>query len=400
MFGRTCSLCGGKLDGNLRCRECGLDNTQSFEYYSKNGSHEGVSLTHVHEEDGSVHEAGNASVFRRQKASNKPNQPRRKSLQEQTYEQRGEPGQGREYGQTADPASGKVFRKRTDKDAGSSAAKDWQEWQGVGNRKKPKKKAGCLVWFIILFVIFECIGFAGSLFDDMFDDWDSDYSSYDWDDSDYDYDPYANLYEEIGEGEEYTITLDDGFYIVGENIPAGYYEAECEEDWGCVAVTDPNHEINFTTSAEDFYSYMDDIRLFDGALVEINTGTEATITLTTENAQDVDQLGGIENPNTKEYVLSIGEDEQAVAGIDFEPGVYDVSSDDMEVDLVVETEEGDEYDAELTLGDDLSRVRRNIYLPKGATLESPYGTSKFTLTPSEKVSTTDYMDYYNTYYFY
>lgn len=53
---KTCSLCGGKLDANMRCIFCGLDNTKNDDMYkhlvNQNDCGEGP-LTHVHTESGS-----------------------------------------------------------------------------------------------------------------------------------------------------------------------------------------------------------------------------------------------------------------------------------------------------------------------------------------------------------
>lgn len=52
-FGRRCSLCGGKLDSQLRCMECGLDNTKNDEMYRgmlNRNKCDGEPLTHVHDE--------------------------------------------------------------------------------------------------------------------------------------------------------------------------------------------------------------------------------------------------------------------------------------------------------------------------------------------------------------
>ena len=47
---RRCSLCGGKLNGNI-CTECGLDNSKNDDQYVTlgNSGHE-ESLTHIHTE--------------------------------------------------------------------------------------------------------------------------------------------------------------------------------------------------------------------------------------------------------------------------------------------------------------------------------------------------------------
>ena len=52
LFRRECSLCGGKLDSNNICVECGLDNSKSDENYISAGKthHDSEALTHVHTE--------------------------------------------------------------------------------------------------------------------------------------------------------------------------------------------------------------------------------------------------------------------------------------------------------------------------------------------------------------
>ena len=48
-FRERCSLCGGKLDSNNICTECGLDNNKSEKHYHVNQSScDGQPLTHVH----------------------------------------------------------------------------------------------------------------------------------------------------------------------------------------------------------------------------------------------------------------------------------------------------------------------------------------------------------------
>ena len=53
LFGNKCSLCGGRLDSNKRCIECGLDNTKNDDRYKgmmNRNVCDGEPLTHVHEE--------------------------------------------------------------------------------------------------------------------------------------------------------------------------------------------------------------------------------------------------------------------------------------------------------------------------------------------------------------
>ena len=53
LFEKRCSLCGGRLDSNKRCIECGLDNTKNDSMYrgmTNRNNCDGEPLTHVHEE--------------------------------------------------------------------------------------------------------------------------------------------------------------------------------------------------------------------------------------------------------------------------------------------------------------------------------------------------------------
>ena len=51
MFGKRCTLCGGKLDSHGVCKECGLDNNKNDKNYRVNQSScDSQPLTHVHEE--------------------------------------------------------------------------------------------------------------------------------------------------------------------------------------------------------------------------------------------------------------------------------------------------------------------------------------------------------------
>ena len=51
MFGRRCTLCGGKLNSQNICTECGLDNSKSDQRYRLNQSDcDNQPMTHVHED--------------------------------------------------------------------------------------------------------------------------------------------------------------------------------------------------------------------------------------------------------------------------------------------------------------------------------------------------------------
>lgn len=51
MFGKRCTLCGGKLNAERICVECGLNNTKyQSKYILNQSSCDSKPLTHVHEE--------------------------------------------------------------------------------------------------------------------------------------------------------------------------------------------------------------------------------------------------------------------------------------------------------------------------------------------------------------
>ena len=73
---RTCSLCGGKLDSNRRCLECGLDNSKNDDMYKKmlkQSQCENKPLTHVHNEK-SMHSYENTSTAKHNATQNQTRQ--------------------------------------------------------------------------------------------------------------------------------------------------------------------------------------------------------------------------------------------------------------------------------------------------------------------------------------
>ena len=76
MFGKRCSLCGGKLNSDMICTECGLDNTKSDKNYRINQSDcDHMPLTHVHDKDNGKN---SMHVQKRKTESNKKSKERKK----------------------------------------------------------------------------------------------------------------------------------------------------------------------------------------------------------------------------------------------------------------------------------------------------------------------------------
>lgn len=351
MFGKRCTLCGGNLDSNNICKECGLNNNLSEKNYKINHSNcDDKPLTHVHDE-----------VEKKRKCQQTKTEKKNKFQ----------------------------YQKK------SAASEHDKSKKGKLTRK--------IVWIIILLSI---IGYIVSILASIGSAIFSESESYE------ETNPYEILeeegYERAADGDEASIELTSGRYIVGVHIPEGDYEAEVQDDFDVVKVQDHEHSIYlYEYAGKEEENYLDDLRLFNGACVEIIA--QDTVILTTEAAGE---LAYEENPLTQCYEIS--EDDKKTAGIDFEPGVYDFaavrSSGRVEIEIYDDDEEEQDepYIIEgFNLGEylDEGMEYKNVILPEGATIklepDSSEDSEKFavTMTPSERIQSTDYLQTYNTYYY-
>lgn len=215
-------------------------------------------------------------------------------------------------------------------------------------------------------------------------------------------DPYETLSESgitLSEEENYEeFELPAGKYIVGVHLPAGYYSADVMNDYDAVRVTDDEHSIFLSEyPAQEEGNYLDDLRLFDGALVEIQA--DEPVILSTENAQEI--TGGMDNPLKKDYVFS--GDTEKTAGVDFEAGIYDLSVTEGygEMEIQVSPDGSD-----LSYGFTSGMEYRNVVIPEGAklVLEDSSGeveeSFQISLTPSPWIMSEDYSQIYEEYYRY
>ena len=356
MLGKRCTLCGGKLDANNVCTECGLDNNKSENNYKINQSDcDHRPLTHVHEEP---------VTDTRRKQSQKINSQ---------YQ--------------------KVNNKKKEQYTASPYV----------NAPAKKKKSGCLIIVIVMIIIVVVfsmlIGFLVNYHSDEitdsiwsgFESWDSDSDDYDYEDMD----PYEYLEAElsaVGETAEYD--LPSGNYIVGVHIPEGNYKAVTRYDFDAVQVDDYENGIYlYEYEGKDGKNYLDDLRLFNGAVVNISS--ETSVKLTTENAQPLTAASMV-NPVTDTYEIS--DTKERKVGRDITPGVYDIKV--MEgygnIDITIYDENGEEYSYEnLYMGDEMTDGTefRNLVLPGNATIVCGEDIV-ITLAPSEVIESTDYMDFY------
>lgn len=352
MFGKRCSLCGGKLNSNGICTECGLDNNKSDKNYRINQSecdHE--PLTHVHH-----------GKNEKPEKQSKPNTPRQ-SWQGSTTTYSGNTG-----------STGSTGRKKS------------------GKNKKPGRIISKIIAVIVIFNVF--FGIFQPLVSDILDDAISGYQE-----NTEDYtrsDPYEYVTKELPEdGESVSFELTSGDYVVGVHIPEGNYQADVSYDYDTVQVDDGDSGLYlYEYAGRTDGDYLDDLRLYNGAIVHISSQT--TITLYSDNAQTENILYE-NNPLAGQEPLVVKKD--LTVGPDLPAGVYDLTlvSGEGSVDVDIYAEYGESMETKnLYLGENCTdgKEYKNLVLPKNAqiTLDD---NMELRLTPSEKVSTTDYYQYYN-----
>lgn len=301
---KKCTLCGGRLS-NGKCEFCGLDNT----LYDPD---------HLND------------LF--QTSPTGPTSAKGAAPQRQAPPGRTSSGR---------VPSGSAPLNKT------PSGRQWKSSARPGMPARSPKKAPILVLFIAIAVIFlsallpTLFRAGGNLLDDISDSgiissWQSDTDGgsddldfvYDYlDNQDYydDYDPYSYVTREIPQsGDSYETVLGSGSYIVGIHIPEGVYTAELNEGSGSLHITDEENIIYeyiwFGDDEEyDEVTYQDDIRLYNGARIDIDDAV--FLNLTTDNAQPLVQettpnpLAG-SDISVKEGTYIVGED--------LETGIYDL----------------------------------------------------------------------------
>ena len=345
MFGKKCRLCGSKLDRNQICTECGLDNKKTDENYRLNKSScDNMSLTHVHDEK--KHREDRPKVQRDKQKNNQ-----------------------RDFGQYMEQ-----FGKKEE-------------------RKTKRKKPGCISIAVIIIIILQIVvPILGFIVDEIGSVYDSYEYSYE------EYDPYEYLEEELPEDGEYAeYELTSGRYVVGVHIPVGNYVAETTDDYDAVQVNDYENGIYlYEYSGKDSENHLEDLRLFDGAVVIISS--KSTVKMYSENAQ-ISDMKGMENPLTEAVSLKSGD--ELAAGEDFTPGVYDVNAMGTYGYIYITiTDENGEVSSEETiyLGEDESDGwgYRNLVLPDKAVVGCEENI-EVVLEPSEVIQSIDYLGTYSYY---
>lgn len=374
MFGKRCSLCGGKLNSRGICTECGLDNSKSDKNYRINRSDcDGMPLTHVHEE----------------KEKHRPDRKadhREINHKETNHKKRDYGKQG--YRMHESDMTGKKRRKHV-------------QTPDITNRRRPLK-------IVILAII--VIAVLGNLYEEhkydieyaigdavqgVFQD-TGDQKTNDTDETDYDH--YQYVTREIPkEGERADYELTSGNYVAGVEIPEGIYTVTPQDDYDTVQIDDPENSIYLYEYTEGKKDKIKDIRLYKGAHLTLNCRT--TVKLHTDNAQDVEAMetAGQSNPLTES--VDIKGQKTLTAGRDLEPGIYDLSrvSGAGNVDVIIYSDEQEEINSwSQCLSEDGidGETFHYLVIPENATMEVSEDL-KIRLTPSEQIASTDYYGFYN-----
>lgn len=357
MFRRECSLCGGKLDSNNICKECGLDNNKcDANYVINKSSCDNLPLTHVHEEKNST----------RRDKKNKQNDR---------------------------TTSGKYVRRDV-----SYSQKTVQK----PKRKKNRVLSKAAVIIIICSIAAEIVSIIPDMFEEIGGSGLEEITNAFQDDSEYDYnldyDPYGYVTREIPvEGEEYMTSLGMGEYIVGVHIPEGIYTCSTDGDYASISVEDDENSIWLYEWIDESQPEVIDIRLYNGAIVEISGDT--WMKMTTSNAQ-LNDMFFADNPlGTEKVLVSNG----AEAGEDFKAGVYDISAEAGYGSISVEIydENGESLQGRYIWLDadyDEEKTYKNLVLPENAVISWDAEMNlEVSLTPSAVIKDTDYLEYYKNY---
>lgn len=374
MFGKRCSLCGGKLNSRGICTECGLDNSKSDKNYRINRSDcDGMPLTHVHEE----------------KEKHRPD----RKADHREINHKGTNHKKRDYGKQG-------YRMNESDMTGKKRRKHVQT-PDITNRRRPLK-------IVILAII--VIAVLGNLYEEhkydieyavgdavqgVFQD-TGDQKTNDTDETDYDH--YQYVTREIPkEGESADYELASGNYVAGVEIPEGIYTVTPQDDYDTVQIDDPENSIYLYEYTEGKKDKIKDIRLYKGAHLTLNCRT--TVKLHTDNAQDVEAMetAGQSNPLTES--VDIKGQKTLTAGRNLEPGIYDLSRvlGAGNVDVIIYSDEQEEINSwSQCLSEDGidGETFHYLVIPENATMEVSEDL-KIRLTPSEQIASTDYYGFYN-----
>lgn len=206
----------------------------------------------------------------------------------------------------------------------------------------------------------------------------------------YSFDPYKYTEKTLPEtGQEFVIELAPGYYVVGRDLPEGGYVATTVDDFDTVQVRDSENSINLFEYSYKEDHYLEDLRLFNGAVVFVDG--KNPIQFRSENASS-ELVAPLANPNAAEPALSLKlTGKKILVGKDIKPGTYDITlarGEYLFLDLKQDVD-GEEYyvdSLEVTQGG-----ISNVVLAEGMYLfsEDTGDNLEILLTPSQTVLSED-----------
>ena len=274
-----------------------------------------------------------------------------------------------------------------------------KHYTGTSAKTTVNRNVGMLICVVCVFVM--VFMFLGIVFAFNIDSSYEPEGTYEYEDTEYD--AYEYVTKELSEtGEMFQTHLTAGEYVVGTHLPEGNYTVYLIEGYGSMNVDDYENSVYLCEWFDEDEEYdglteMDDVRLFQGAKVSVDTGV--ILLFETENGQ-TEQMSFIQNPLTDSVKMKKGMVYES--GVDFEPGIYDVSDFSEDGALYhtfpnsfygVYEEEEEYYERIFYLNQSVGDVAfQNLVLPEGTTIWSD--EADFVLMPSPKIGTTDYDAYY------
>ena len=388
---RRCSLCGGKLNGNI-CTECGLDNSKNDDQYVtlENSGHE-ESLTHVHTEEEKPYEGKTMTRENVRKAKNADKNAKKaaakKASKNAAAGKANSTGNGYSAANASYNTAGTGYRQTGNQSYSYTSSSMQQSSRPV---KKKKKFGKFLVGFVII------AAFAGELGGTIIHEVQNYFEDYTYDDSDSytEDDPYSDVQEvKPDEGEVYEADLTAGIYKGGVHIPQGTYTLTCS---GRVELIDSKNNIwtqyYFGDDYEDSQEEVSGFEVFPGCYVVVEDTLE--LHMMAENAQM--DLTGISNPLTESKAVS----DNFTVGKDVPAGVYDVKCVEglgiFDYDVTVSA--GYESYMGMLIGNEESgfpQELKNIVLIDGTEVDLEGLTVE--LTPSEWIESEEYESFYDNY---
>ena len=391
---RRCSLCGGKLNGNI-CTECGLDNSKNDDQYVTlgNSGHE-ESLTHIHTEAEKPYEGKTMTRENVRKAKNADKNAKKAAAKKASKNAAAGKVNPAGNGYSAANASYNTAGTSYSQTGNQSYSYTSSSMQQSSRSVKKKKKFGK---FLTGFVIIATL--AGELGGTIIHEVQNYFEDYTYDDSDSytEDDPYSDVQEVMpDDGEVYETDLTAGIYKGGVHIPQGTYILTCNGGSGRVELIDSKNNIwtqyYFGDDYEDSQEEVSGFEVFPGCYVVVEDTME--LHMMAENAQM--DLTGIPNPLTESKVVS----DKFTVGKDVPAGVYDVwCVEGLGIfDYVVTVRAGHESYMGMLIGNEESgfpQELKNIVLTDGT--EVDLEGLKVELTPSERIESEDYGSFYNNY---